>query len=88
MAHGPLVLFGNVILQHFYYNVTIKLFRFVNALLTASNKGELANLNAAYKAIALKYPIDSLYVYFVHTSFQCKTITPQCMCPPLGSRIL
>ena len=35
----------NVILQRCYYDVTIKTFRFVNAHLTASNKGELANQN-------------------------------------------
>ena len=43
-----LILFRNVILQRYYYEVTIKTFRFVNAHLAASNKIELANQNAAY----------------------------------------
>ena len=42
-----LILLRNVILQRYYYDVTIK-------TLTASNKGELANQNTAYKIIALE----------------------------------
>ena len=37
-----------------HYDVTLKKFRFINSHLTASNKGESANQNAAYKIIALK----------------------------------
>ena len=48
------ILLRNVILQSCYYDVTIKTFRFVNEYLTASNKGELANQNTAYKINALE----------------------------------
>ena len=37
-----------------------KIFRFVNAHLPASKKGELANQNAAYKIIALEYLIKGI----------------------------
>ena len=40
----------NIILQR-YHDITVKTFRFINAYLTAWNKGELANQNAAYKII-------------------------------------
>ena len=41
------------------------MFRFVKAYLTASNKGELANQNAAYKIIALEFSMTgkSLFIY-------------------------
>ena len=50
-----LILLRNVILHRYYYDITVKTFHFVNAHLTASNKGELTNQNAAYKTIALKH---------------------------------
>ena len=50
----PLLLLRQVILQRYYYDVTIKTFRFVYVHLTASNKGELPNRNAAYVIIALE----------------------------------
>ena len=48
-----LILLRNVILQRYYYDITIRSFRFVNVHLIASNKGESANQKAAYKIIVL-----------------------------------
>ena len=47
-------LLRNFIFQRYHYDVTIKTFCLVKAHLTASNKGELATQNAAYKIIALE----------------------------------
>ena len=47
-------------LQCYFYDVTMNTFRFVNTHLTTSNKGELANENAAYKIIALECSFDCL----------------------------
>ena len=41
----------------YYYDVTMKTFRFVTAHLTASNKAKLANQNAAYKITSLEWII-------------------------------
>ena len=62
-----LILLNNVILQRYYCNITIKTFYFVTAHLTASNKGELANQNAAYKIIALEFiwPIQ-VYLFYLY----------------------
>ena len=45
-----------------HYDVTLKTFRFINSHLTASNKGESANQNAAYKIIALKLLINLMVI--------------------------
>ena len=44
--------------HRYHYDVTIYTFCFVNSHLTASNKGELDNQNAAYKIIALVYTYE------------------------------
>ena len=48
-------------LQRYYYDVTIKIINFVNAHVTAPNKGELAYENAAYKIIALEFSLTVTY---------------------------
>ena len=58
-----LTLLWNVILQRYFYHVTIKKICFFNAHLTASNKGESANQNAAYKIIALEIKVSDLLTY-------------------------
>ena len=67
------VLLRNVILQRYYYDVTVKTFRFGNARMTAWNKGELANQNAAYKIIALECEKVGCYYFFISTqkSYSC-----------------
>ena len=50
-----LILLRNVILQRYYYDATLTTFLFVHVHLTASNKGELTNQNAAYWIIALEF---------------------------------
>ena len=44
----------------------MKIFRFVTTHLTASNKGELPNQNAAYKIIALELCFNTIEIlYFI-----------------------
>ena len=50
-----LMLLRNFNLHCYHYDN--KTFRFVNAHLTASNKGELANQNTAYKNIPLELAV-------------------------------
>ena len=55
-----LILLRNVILQRYYYDITIRSFSFVNVHLIASNKGESANQKAAYKIIVFELTYRSL----------------------------
>ena len=48
-------------MQHYYDDITIKTFCFVDAHLTASNKGKLANQNTAYKIIKLESDLFPIY---------------------------
>ena len=61
-----LILLRNIILQSYYYDVTIKTIRLVNASLTAANKDKLANQNAAYNAFALEYVFRSMKVIKIY----------------------
>ena len=49
------ILLRNVILQHYYYDVTVK------THLTASNKDELANQSAVYKTFAFLLQLSNAY---------------------------
>ena len=63
MYRPTFILLRNVILQRYYNAVTMKkTFRFVNAHLTVSNKGELANQNAVYRIIALECSLKAVPV--------------------------
>ena len=54
----------------------MKKIRFVNALLTASNKGELANQNATYKLIALELYFNTIEIlYFILFQGSCQRST-------------
>ena len=56
-----LILLRYIILQRYYYDVTIKTIHFVYTHVTATNKGELAYENAAYEIIALEFSLTVTY---------------------------
>ena len=53
----------SLILQHLYYDVTMKTYRFVNAHLTALDKGEYSLQNSIALEFYLIFAIKAVYMH-------------------------